>query len=288
MQKIVANEELSQQDGMPKVIALDGKKHRGAQDQDLHLVSAFDTKSGLTLGQEKVKTKSNEITAMPILLDSLVIEGHIVSIDAMGCQREIAEKIRSKKADYLLAVKGNQGNLLEEIEDYFNNAECLKNCNVATRLDKGHGRIETRTCYTTDDIDWLDQKSAWKDLRSIVMIVSKRKIKGIETIEKRFFIASLDADAGKILLASRAHWGIENSLHWVLDVVFSEDDRIIWNNNIAQNESIVRRIALNLLKKYRLTRPTKSVNSEKIAIKTLRKVMILDDNGMLKLLREGI
>jgi predicted transposase YbfD/YdcC len=206
----------------------------------------------------------------------------------MGCQTAIAKKIRSKKADYLLALKANQGNLLEDVADYFGSAECLRNCSVVTRTDKGHGRIETRTCYATSDINWLNQKSNWEGLKSIAMVVSKRVIRKKETIEKRFFITSLAPDPLKILCATRSHWGIENSLHWVLDVIFGEDDRIIWNKNIAQNESIIRRIALNLLKKYRLIIPTKSARSEKIAIKTLRKVIALDDEGMFNLLRTGI
>lgn len=282
MQKIVAKENTE------KVIALDGKTHCGLQENTLHLVSAFDTQNGLILGEEKVSDKSNEITAIPILLNSLAIEGHIVSIDAMGCQKTIAEKIRAKKADYLLALKGNQGYLLDDVKMYFESSDCLKNCEVATRFDKGHGRIETRTCYVTDDINWIDQKDNWKDLKCIVMVISKRLIKGKESVEKRFFITSMKSNAIKILAATRAHWGIENSLHWMLDVIFREDDRIIWNKNIAQNEAIIRRIALNLLKKYRLIIPTRSPRSEKIAIKTLRKIMVLDDKGMAKLLRMEI
>lgn len=288
MQKVVGQEDQAQPTDTQKVIAVDGKAHRGLQGENLHLVSAFDTKSGLILGEEKVDDKSNEITAIPALLDALAIEGHLVSIDAIGCQTSIAAKTRSRGADYLLALKGNQGNLLEDVTDYFESEDCLKTCSVVTRTDKGHGRVETRTCYTTNNIEWLDQKANWKDLRGLVMVVAKRFIKGKETVEKRFYITSAKPDAAKMLVATRAHWGIENSLHWVLDVIFGEDDRVIWDKNIAQNESIIRRIALNLLRKYRLSLPRKSERSERIAIKTLRKIMPLDDDGMEQLLRIGI
>jgi predicted transposase YbfD/YdcC len=287
MQKITKNNEYHVAEKTQKNIVLDGKTHRGAQDENLHLVSAFDTNSGLILGEEKVAHKSNEITAIPALLDLIMIQGHIVSIDAMGCQKSIAEKICSKGADYLLALKKNHANFYEEVETYFQDPDLLKTCNSAIRTDKGHGRVETRTCYVTQNIDWLTEKSSWKNLKSLVMVVSKRWISGKETIEQRFFITSLEADPVKILAATRAHWGIENSLHWVLDVIFGEDSRIIWDHNIAHNESIIRRLALNLLKQYRLTLPTKSAKSEKIAIKTLRKIMIIDDEKMLSLLNKA-
>ncbi len=270
------------------VLAIDGKTHCGALSEKLHLVSAFDTKTGLILGEEKVNTKSNEITAIPLLLDALEIKGHLVSIDAIGCQTTIAEKTRSNGAHYLLALKGNQGDLLKDVSDYFASKDCLKDCETVTRVDKGHGRTETRTCYTSENIDWINQKGRWKDLSGIIMVVAKRCIKGKETIEKRFYITSEKPNATRMLSATRAHWGIENSVHWVLDVIFGEDDRIIWNKNIAQNEAIIRRIALNLLKKYRLSIPRKSERSERIAIKTLRKIMPMNDDGMEQLLKLGI
>ena len=287
MQKIVASGESNKPKNIQNVVAIDGKTHCGAQGEGLHLVSAFDTRSGLILGEERVENKSNEITAIPLLLDLLIIKGNLVSIDAMGCQKAIAEKIISKNADYLLALKGNQNALLEEVRDYFGSKDCLKNCAVVTRMDKGHGRIEKRTCYATSDVSWISKISEWKKLKSIVMVIAERTIKGKKTVEKRFFISSATPDPIKLLCATRAHWGIENSLHWVLDVIFGEDNRILWNQNIAQNESIIRRIALNLLKKYRLIIPTKSERSEKIAIKTLRKIIQHDDEGMFKLLQMG-
>jgi predicted transposase YbfD/YdcC len=288
MQKVLKQEDAKVSDNEQDVLAVDGKTHRGLQGETLHLVSAFDTRSGLVLGEEKVNDKSNEITAIPELLDALEITGQLVSIDAMGCQTKIAAKIRSKNADYLLALKGNQGTLLQNVADYFESKDCLKECKMVVRTDKGHGRIETRTCYTTDKIDWLENKADWEDLRGIVMIEAKRLIKGKETTENRFYITSAAPEPAKMLGATRAHWGIENSLHWVLDVIFGEDDRIIWNKNIAQNESIIRRIALNLLKKYRFVIPRKSERSERIAIKTLRKVVVVDDDSMEQLLRVGI
>jgi len=288
MKKIVSLEATKTLENDQGVVAIDGKTHCGARGEEkLHLVSAFDTNSGLILGEEKVQDKSNEITAIPLLLDSLAVQGNLISIDAMGCQIAIAEKIISKGADYLLALKGNQGLLLEDVRDYFESKDCLKNCDVVTRVDKGHGRIEKRTCYTTNDINWIDKKSDWIGFKSIVMVIAERTINGKLTVEKRFYISSVKSDPVRLLLATRAHWGIENSLHWVLDVIFGEDNRIIWNQNIAQNESIIRRIALNLLKKYRLTMPTKSAKSEKIALKTLRKILSHDDEKMFKLLQAG-
>jgi predicted transposase YbfD/YdcC len=267
----------------PKVVAIDGKRLCGSQEQ-LHLVAAFDTQSGLVLGEQAVSEKSNEITAIPQVLDMLAIQGHIVSIDAMGCQQKIAKKICDKGADYFLALKQNQGGLYEQVELFFGSQKLLKTCDIVTRHNKEHGRIESRTCYVTQDIAWVDKKEKWEKLKSLVMIESKRTIKGRETTEKRFFITSSSESAAVLLAASRAHWGIENSLHWVLDVIFREDERILWNRNLAQNEAIIRRLALSLIKKYRLIFPRRSERSEKIAIKTLRKVVNISDEHMINLL----
>lgn len=272
--------------GEPGTIAIDGKTHCGAKGEKLHLVSAFDTKSQLVLAEEKVSEKSNEIPAIPLLLDLLCIAGHLVSIDAMGCQKIIADKIRTKKGHYLLALKENQGDLYEEVNDFFSDQDCLKTCATVTRTDKGHGRLETRTCYATEDISWINKKNDWKDFKSISMVISKRNINGLESIEKRYFITSVNADPIRILSASRAHWGIENSVHWVLDVIFGEDARVIWDHNIAHNEAIIRKIALNLLRQYRLTNPV--ISPGKISLKTLRKTMVLDDQRMHQLLKGAL
>jgi predicted transposase YbfD/YdcC len=267
----------------PGTIAIDGKTHCGAKGEKLHLVTAFDTKSQLILAEEKVNERSNEIPAIPLLLDLLSISGHLVSIDAMGCQKIIADKIRTKKGHYLLALKQNQGELYQEIDDFFSDQDCLKKCATVTRTDKGHGRLEKRTCYTTENISWINKKSDWKDLKSIAMIISERSINGVKSTEKRYFISSANADPVKILAASRAHWGIENSVHWVLDVIFGEDTRIIWDHNIAHNEAIIRKMALNLLRKYSLTKPV--ISPGKISLKILRKTMVLDDQRMHQLLK---
>lgn len=270
-----------------KHIAIDGKAHRGVQaecdENKLHLVHAFGVESGLLLGQEKVAEKSNEITAIPKLLDALYVEKQIVTIDAMGCQKSIAKKIREKKADYVLALKGNQGHFYEDIELYLSNEKQLSQTTQCEAIDKGHGRLEIRRCYVTDNITWLVGKQDWQDLKTIAKVERISTQKGVETKENRYYISSLSADPEQILKASRAHWGVENNLHWTLDVVFHEDDRIIWNQNFARNESTIRRIALNFLKKFQQTCEY-NVGKTKIALKTLRKVLFGDDRNMEKLI----
>jgi predicted transposase YbfD/YdcC len=240
------------------VVCIDGKAQRGTAKSGqphsfVHIVSAWAATNHLTLGQLKVDGKSNEITAIPKLLDVLDIEGTIVSIDAMGCQTEIADKIVYKSADYVLALKGNQGSLANEVENYFNQAEAIDfeyiECDAIGSKEAGHGRIEKREIYVTEDIDWLPQKDAWRGLRSIVMVRSERLLPGKPpSIEKRYYISSLSACALKIANAIRKHWSIENQAHWILDVAFREDEQNADAGNIAENMSLVRRIALNLLK----------------------------------------
>lgn len=267
-----------------RVLAVDGKTHRGLRASKLHLVNVYDTHNSICLAQEKVDEKSNEITAIPQLLDALSIEGEIVSIDAMGCQKNIAQTIVFKKADYFLALKGNQGDLYDEVKTYFSDKDLLKKCDFFESIDAGHGRVEKRLCYVTSTINWINNKSDWPKIQSIVMIESTRFVSGKESTEKRYFITSLPSNAQKALAVSRSHWGIENSLNWVLDVIFKEDNRIIWDRNIAQNEATIRRIGLNLIKKYQAIHPANK-KYEKIAIKTLRKSLIGDDSGMITLLR---
>jgi predicted transposase YbfD/YdcC len=270
-------------------IAIDGKAHRGVRTEEgtgkLHLVHAYAVERGLLLAQEKVAEKSNEITAIPKLLDALYIERQIVTIDAMGCQKAIAKKIREKKADYVLALKGNQGQFHADVELFLNDPKQLALAKKSEIADKGHGRMEIRRCYVSDRITWLDGKKKWLDLKTIAKVERISLEKGIETKEERLFISSLAADPEKILTASRAHWGIENNLHWTLDVVFREDDRIIWNQNFARNESTIRRVALNFLKKFQGACEYNR-GKTKIAIKTLRKLLSGDDRNMEKLLRE--
>ena len=204
----------------------------------------------MVLGQVKVEEKSNEITAIPALLEWLEIKGCIITIDAMGCQKNIAEKILKKQADYLLALKENQLSLLENVTPYFSSNKSLGVCDSHSTIDKGHGRIEIRKCYSTSDISWIHQQHPdWSHIRSIAMVESTRTIKGKISSEKRFYISSLTSNASKILAASRAHWGIENTLHWTLDMTFNEDRSRLRKDYASQNFSMLRRAALNLIKK---------------------------------------
>ena len=211
------------------------------------MVSAWANTNSLVLGQRRVDEKSNEITAIPKLLDALELSGTVVTIDAMGCQRGIAEKIIAKKADYILAVKENQGHLLEEIKDSF---QMLTTDAVGEEIDYGHGRVEQRRCSVIADLSLLEKAAEWASLQGIVRIQSERfhKATGKTETEIRYYITSLRPDAARLNRVIRQHWGIENKLHWVLDVGFSEDASRKRAGHAAQNFSLLNRIALNLLK----------------------------------------
>lgn len=235
------------------IVAIDGKhvcnsfvleKDKSA----IHMVSAFASKTKLVLAQQKVDDKSNEITAIPKLLNLLDIKGKIVTIDAMGTQKEIAKQIVDAGGDYILALKGNHSTLHNDIVDFFkdNLLQANKNFNIDTAVDCGHGRIEERTCYTTDQIDWLGDLR-FSGMRSIVCIDAKRTIGEVTSHEKRYYISSLMPEANRINMATREHWTIENCLHWSLDVTFSEDNCRIHSDNAAENIAMVRHTALNLL-----------------------------------------
>lgn len=252
----------SLQEALNEVVAIDGKTLCNSIDElsnvpAIHMVSAFETKARLVLAQQKVDDKSNEITAIPLLLDLLSLKGNIITLDAMGCQRAIAEKIHEKEADYVLSLKGNQGTLSKDVE-LFLETEVAKESSSAIEdryeeVDKGHGRIETRRCIASSQIDWLEHKPQWRGLRTIAMIEETREIGNKISIERRFFISSLPADAKQIASAVRAHWLIENALHWTLDVVFNEDNSRIRKKNAGQNMAIIRHITFNMLsnaKKY--------------------------------------
>ena len=243
-----------------EIVAIDGKQLKGSKrkeqtiNEGLRMVSAWALENCVVLGQVKTQEKSNEITAIPELLRLLSLKGCIVTIDAMGCQREIVKQIVSQEADYLISLKGNQGNLHKDVADYFTWAEKIKFREIEydyfETVEKGHGRIETRRCFVTEDVDWLENKEDWSGLKSIVMVESIREVTGKQTsCERRFFISSLSADAKESLRCVRGHWQIENSLHWVLDVAFREDDCQIKVENGAANMAILRHIALNLLNK---------------------------------------
>lgn len=241
-----------------EIISIDGKTLRRSHDKcngkpAIHMVSAWANTAGLALGQVKTNEKSNEITAIPELLNLLELQGCIVTIDAMGTQKAIAQKIREKKADYLLALKGNQETLKDDVELYFQDAEehdfQEAQFDYYKSVDKDHGRIEIRECWVTDDIDWLSMKEQWAGLKSIGMIKTQRII-GEEKSDERFlYISSLKPVAKLIGETARKHWGIENSLHWVLDVAFREDECRKRKDHSAENFAILRHLTLNLLKK---------------------------------------
>lgn len=243
-----------------EVIALDGKTIRHSFDTysgqaPLHMVSAWATESGLALGQVRVDDKSNEITAIPKLLEMLDVKGRIITTDAMGCQREIAKKIVDKKGDYVFCLKGNHESLHDEVKFFFDECKSADYQEVEHRyfetVEKEHGRIEIRRCWVVEDdaIKWLEREDQWPGMRSIAVVESERRIRGKTTVETRYFISSLKGSAEKVARAVREHWAIENSLHWVLDVTFNEDMSRIRKDNAPENLSILRKIALNAIKK---------------------------------------
>ncbi len=244
-----------------QVVALDGKQLRGSHDAELGkraitMVSAWATANHLVLGQLKVDEKSNEITALPKLLKLLELHGCIVTIDAIGCQKEIAKTIREQGADYILAVKGNQSGLLEDLTELFAYAASneFKDCDYYQSVEKGHGRIETRRCWTVSHPDYLAyvrDLREWRDLQTLVMVEAERCTPEKTTKEVRYYISSLPSQAQHLLQNTRAHWGIENGLHWVLDIAFREDDCRVRKGYGDQNLAVLRHIALNLLKQER-------------------------------------
>lgn len=233
------------------VVAFDGKTLRRSHDRakgkpPLHMVSAWSSANHIVLGQLAVGDKTNEITAIPELMGLLDLKGTIVTIDAMGTQTAIAEKIRKKKADYILALKGNQGYLRELVESGFKDR--LANLSHET-VEKDHGRIETRRCHVINQIDWMDEeKDRWKEMNSIIKIDSIRERGNEITEETRYYISSLKENAALISNSIREHWGIENKVHWSLDVTFREDESRKRAGRSAENFAVIRRIALNLLK----------------------------------------
>lgn len=259
------------------LVAIDGKTVKGSRGKDFHsathIVSAWSNYNQLIVGQIQVDQKSNEITAIPQLLDALLIESCIVTIDAMGCQKEIAKKIRSKKAEYILAVKENQSDLLDDIRDSF---KMLQHDDFTEHLDFGHGRIETRKCAVINDLSLIDNPTHWKSLSSIIRIESERYIKttGITQTETRYYISSAFMGAENILNAIRSHWEIENKAHWSLDVAFNEDGSRKRARNAAMNFSIINRLALNMLKK----------DKTKIGLKSKRLLAGWSNDYILKIL----
>lgn len=254
------------------IVAIDGKTVRGAYKDDqrrspIHLVSAWSEANGLVLGQVKTDEKSNEITAIPELLDLLMIKGCIVTIDAMGTQKEIAKKIvKDKKADYVLALKGNQGNIHDAVSGYFEDALKEKFAGVDHEsyktVEKGHGRIEKRNYYLLTDLGWLPERKAWYGLAGVGMVVSTVTQKGKTSTDKRFFLCSITT-IGAFTKAVREHWGIE-SMHWTLDVTFKEDASRIRADNEPENFALLRKVTRNILMIDKKNDPEKKKQSTNI------------------------
>jgi predicted transposase YbfD/YdcC len=270
-------------------IAIDGKtlrrsfQKKGAK-EPIHMVSAFAARQRLVLGQVKVADKSNEIVAIPALLDLLAIEGAIVTIDAMGCQRAIAQQIVDKKADYVLALKGNQGTLREDVEVFAAEQKAVgfKDTTISTdrTVDGDHGRIETRTITAFHDVAWLQERHDWPGLKSFVMVESVREFKGespdtakIER-ETRFYITSLVLLAHQIGFVIRGHWQIENGLHWVMDMLFRDDECRIRKDHAPANFTTLKHMAYNLIRKA----PGKN------SLRLKRKVAAWDDDFLASLI----
>ena len=262
------------------VIAVDGKTVRRSYQKKgakapIHMVSAFATRQRLVLGQVKVAEKSNEIVAIPALLGMLVIEGAIVSIDAMGCQRHIAEQIVDKKADYVLALKGNQGTLREDVELFAaeQQANGFKDTHVSRdqTVDGDHGRIETRTYTVFHDVDWLQERHDWPGLKAVVMVESTRELVDKVERETRFYLTSLVWLAHQIGPVIRSHWAIENSLHWVMDMIFRDDECRVRTNHAPANFTTIKHMAHNLIRRakgresFRLKRKIAACDDDFIA-----------------------
>lgn len=243
-----------------QVIAFDGKQMRGSHDgvlgkKAIYMVSAWATENQLVLGQQKVDEKSNEITAIPKLLKLLALSGCIVVIDAIGTQTKIAQAIVDQGADYILAVKANQGNLQEDIQALFEDERKHDfegtPYDYAKTVNKDHGRIEIRQCWTISDPEYLvciRNWKRWKGLKSLIMIVSERRIGEEKEIKTRHYISSMEGDAKKIMNSKRSYWSIENKLHWILDIAFREDDSRVRKGNAPNNFAVLRHMALNMLK----------------------------------------
>ena len=269
-----------------QVLAVDGKELRGSGDRVLGqdaigMVSVWAERNRLVLGQRKIEEKSNEITAIPALLSLLDLQGCIVTIDAMGCQKKIAQRIVEQQGDYVLAVKGNQSQLHRDLASLFAEAEEKRYRHVehdyCRTVHKGHGRIETRRCWVIAEADYLEylRDLRWPGLRTIAKVESVRRVGDKETTKTRYFISTLGCDAKGMLRAVRAHWSIENSLHWVLDVAFREDDSRVRRGHGPENLAVLRHMAVNLLQHEK---------SAKVGMHNKRLLAAWDQHYLLKVL----
>jgi predicted transposase YbfD/YdcC len=269
--QVLWNEMLNRDEGekIKKILAIDGKTQCGNGNKTQkanHIVSAVD-ENGFCLGEKRVDEKSNEITAIPGLLDDLNIKGHIITTDAMGTQTEIVNKIRKNKADYVLAVKGNQPNLHEDVKLYFEDRELLSKCAYTSNKEKARSSIEKREYWQTEDIDWLSQKKDWAGLKSIAITRNTITKDGNTTTETRYFISSLPLNVNEIARAIRGHWMVE-SYHWHLDVTFREDNNHTLEKQAAFNLNIMRKLAMNVLKIFDIGKKTMSLKLKRFSIGT--------------------
>ena len=267
-----------------EIVPIDGKKLRRSHDKAngqraIELVSAWTRANRLMLGQIKVAADSNEITAVPLLLRLLALKGCIVTLDALHCQRDTAAEILKQEADYVLALKGNQGSLYNEVEGFFdaivNERTFGYEISRHQTVDGEHGRIETRKYWHVNAPDYVKEKADWPGLVSLGMCEARRELNGQTSQEKRYYLSSLGVDAERFAKAARGHWSIENSLHWILDVVFREDDSRVRVGHAAENFGLLRRIAINLLQQEKRL---------KRGVKTKRLKAALDERYLLKVL----
>lgn len=269
-----------------KVVAIDGKTLRHSFDGEIsaiHLISAFLSEDKIVLGQEKVAGKSNEITAIPELIDTLDLNGAIVTIDAMGTQHAIANKIIEKEANYVLALKGNQSSLVEDVKEIFGNYKAQ--LDIFEDVDSGHGRIETRECTVISDPEWMKwlkaERPEWSSIKSVIKIRSIFEIKDKVTTEERFYVASLVAPAKKLSNVVRNHWGVE-SMHWILDVTFGDDQSRIRKGNAPQNMAVIKKSALNLLQIIKKKFPR--IDGVRTSIARLRKIAAWDEKWLMDII----